>query len=209
MKEDVLNAFDSRAADYDEWFDRHPVIFQNELKALKKAIPGGGKGIEIGAGTGRFASAIGIPVGIEPSQSMANIAMTRGITVINAKAELLPFHSESFDYVVMVTTVCFLDDIPKAFREAYRIIKRKGRFIAAIIDKESKLGKQYEAEKETNPWYRDAHFHTVGEITGMLQASGFTSFEYWQTLFNNIEQKEEVLPGYGQGSFVVISAGKI
>ncbi|MBS4065496.1 MAG: class I SAM-dependent methyltransferase [Chitinophagaceae bacterium] len=200
--------FESQAQDYDSWFDNHPELFQNEYMALKKAIPDG-IGIELGVGTGRFADVLKIPVGVEPAHAMAQMAVARGITVINAKAEELPFHSLSFDYAIMITTDCFLDNISKAFSEAYRIIKKNGFFIVAMIDKDSELGKQYQGKKTTSIWYKDAHFHSVHEITDQLQQAGFTNFEYWQTLFTNTEELSEPLPGFGKGGFVVIRSQKI
>lgn len=208
MEDISTTVFESQAQEYDSWFDNHPELFQNECRALEKAIPGG-SGIEIGVGTGRFAEVLKILLGVEPSHAMAQMAIARGITVIKAKAEELPFHGLSFDYAVMITTVCFLDDMPKAFAEAHRIIKKDGCFIAAIIDKESELGKQYEAMKASSPWYKDAHFHTTSEITDLLEQAGFTSFEYWQTIFSNKEELTEPLPGFGKGSFIVIRAQKM
>lgn len=209
MKQATSIVFDANAADYDKWFDRHPAIFKNEYAALCKAMPAKGIGLEIGVGTGRFAELLNISMGVEPANTMAQIALSRGIMVINAKAENLPFHNQSFDHVVMITTVCFLDDIPKAFAEAHRVIKKNGFFIVAIIDKESEIGKQYEAKKGTSLWYKDAHFHTVNEITDLMQQAGFTCFEYWQTLFSSKEEITEPLPGFGKGSFVVIRSNKI
>ena len=104
--------FESMAQEYDSWFDRHTELFQSEVKAIKKLVPDGGMGIEIGIGTGRFARQLNILVGVEPARAMAQMAITRGLTVINARAEDLPFHGQSFDYAVMITTDCFLDDIP-------------------------------------------------------------------------------------------------
>lgn len=209
MKQPDSTIFDSNVADYDNWFDRHPSLFQNEYEAIRKAVPIKGTGLEIGAGTGRFAALLKIPVGVEPVQAMAQMAIARGVTVIRAKAEELPFHSLSFDYAVMITTVCFLDDIPKAFAEAQRIIKKDGYLIIALIDRDSGIGKQYEAKKATSIWYKDAHFHSIQEITDLLQQAGFTNFEYWQTLFTDKEELTEALPGFGKGSFVVIRSQKI
>lgn len=202
------SVFDSNAGGYDSWFDRHSYLFSNELDALKKVLPSASRGIEIGTGTGRFAVALGITTGVEPSAAMAKIAMARGITVIHANAEALPFHNQSFDFALMVTTDCFLRNISKSFEEAYRVTKDHGRIIIGLIDKNSELGKRYEAQKSCNPWYQDAQFHSVDEITGLLQQAGFTRFEYWQTLCTGKEEKEEPQPGYGKGSFVVISAQK-
>jgi hypothetical protein len=47
--------------------------------ALQQAIPIGRKGLEVGVGTGRFAQALNIPYGVEPSRAMANLARKRGI----------------------------------------------------------------------------------------------------------------------------------
>ncbi len=64
----------------------------------------------MGVGTGRFALPPGITVGVEPALAMTSIARKRGIEVYEARAEELPFDNESFDFVVMVTTICFLRD---------------------------------------------------------------------------------------------------
>ncbi|NJO25351.1 MAG: hypothetical protein HC867_05590 [Bacteroidia bacterium] len=63
--------------------------------------------------------------------------------------------------------------------------------------------------KTINPWYRDAHFHSVAEITDLMQEAGFTGFEYWQTLFTSKEELIDPLPGFGKGGFAVIRSQKI
>ncbi|MGB3345134.1 MAG: methyltransferase domain-containing protein [Aequorivita sp.] len=75
----------------------------------------------------------------EPSENMAQIAEQRGIQVWQAVAEYLPTESELFDCALLVTTVCFLIDIPKAFSEIRLILKPKGKIILAIIDKNSEF----------------------------------------------------------------------
>ncbi len=46
---------------------------------------------------------------------------------VRAIKEILPdFKDGSFDLVLMVTTLCFLDDVKKAFSEVYRILKPGG-----------------------------------------------------------------------------------
>src|SRR5579863_8743760 len=94
-------------------------------------------GVEIGVGTGRFAQPLHIKFGIEPSENMAQLAEKRGIKVYRTLAEDLPIGNETFDFALMVTTVCFLSDIPKAFGEVHRILKPGGEIILGIIDKNS------------------------------------------------------------------------
>lgn len=207
---DTSTAFDQNTVEYDNWFDKHSNLYQSELLAMKKSVPSEGKGVEIGVGSGRFAEPLQIKHGVEPSESMAALARQRGVKVINAVAEKLPIENHSYDFATMVTTICFLNDIPKAFSEVHRILKPGGSFIIGLIDRNSELGKKYEQQKSTNEFYRDAHFHSAGEITNLLSDSGFANFSYWQTLIlpgkNQIEQPQ---PGFGKGSFVVIKSIKI
>lgn len=201
------NVFDQKAKEYDQWFDEHPVLFQSELEALDKVVPYNKYGLEVGIGTGRFAKACAIDRGIDPSESMARIAEQRGTKTLIAKAENMPFPSNTFGFVVMVTVVCFLDDINKALQEIKRVLKPDGELIIGLIDKESPLGQQYQKKKEKNPFYKEAQFYSVDEITEILSEAGFGSFEYWQTLITASEEEpEEQQPGYGQGGFVVIKA---
>ena len=202
--------YDQFANEYDAWFEKHPNLYQSELLAMKQAIPQHQTGIEIGVGSGRFAEPLNIKYGVEPSENMAVLARQRGIKVFDAVAENLPIEDESYDCATMVTTVCFLDDIPKAFSEAHRILKPKGTFIVGLIDRNSDLGKKYEWQKSTNKFYRDAHFHSTEEITRLLADSGFGNFSYRQTVFHPEKNKvEQPLVGYGTGSFVVIKAWKV
>ena len=204
-----VNAFNRAAEDYDKWFDEHSKWYLSEVEALKLAVPKTGNGIEIGVGTGRFARELGITTGVEPAENMAAVATQRGIRVIPGFAEALPVSDMTFDYTVMITVDCFLQDISKAFEEACRITKPGGAIIIGMIDKSSPLGKKYQELKGNNPFYRSAHFHIVEEIRKQLETAGFHNFSFWQTLVNiNEELIEKPLEGYGNGGFVVIRAQK-
>lgn len=204
------NLFDQNTLEYDQWFDKHSFVYQSEILAIQQAIPKNKTGIEIGVGTGRFAEPLNIKFGVEPSENMARLAEQRGITVYRAYAENLPIDNASFDFVLMVTAICFLSDIPKAFSDVYRILKPQGEIILAIVDKNSDLGKKYEKEKSENKFYKDAHFHSTQEITELLKQADFQSFSYWQTLTKVSENKiEQPTQGFGKGSFVVIKATKV
>jgi ubiquinone/menaquinone biosynthesis C-methylase UbiE len=207
--ESNISIFDKNTLEYDNWFEKHSNIYQSEILALKEAIPLNKKGVEIGSGTGRFSFPFKINIGVDPSFNMSKLAEKKGMTVINAVAENLPFHEHSFNFALMATTVCFLSDIPKAFSEVRRILKPQGEIILAVIDKNSDLGKKYEIEKSENKFYKDAHFHSTQEITEHLKQAGFHNFSYWQTLAKtNVNEIEQPKRGFGEGSFVVIKAIK-
>ena len=209
MKENS-HVFNKNTLEYDQWFHKHSFVYQSEILAIRQAIPKNKTGIEIGAGTGRFAEPLNINFGVEPSENMARVAEQRGITVYRAYAENLPIDNATFDFALMVTTVCFLSDIPKAFSEVHRILKPQGEIILAIIDKNSALGKKYEREKSSNKFYQDAHFHSTEELTELLRQAGFRNFNYWQTLTKRSKNKiEKPIQGFGNGSFTVIKANKV
>lgn len=200
--------FDEQVNNYDAWFERHPDLYLAELEAVRSFIPASGSGVEIGVGTGRFAAPLGIPIGVEPAPRMAELARQRGIEVLEAFAEALPFADDSFDFAVMVTVVCFLEDVAKAFREVCRILKPNGTLVIGFIDRESELAQHYSQKKEQSRFYRDAIFYSVSELVVLLTKAGFSDFAYRQTLIPEETTNMTVKEGYGSGGFVVIRADK-
>jgi ubiquinone/menaquinone biosynthesis C-methylase UbiE len=205
----VTNIFNKYYKRYDEWYEKNKYAYLSELDAIRKVLPKKGKGLEIGVGTGRFASALGIKYGVEPSTNMARLARKRGVEVYLGYGGALPFIDESFDYVLMAITICFIKDPRQALDEARRVLKKDGKIIIGIVDKHSFLGKFY--LKKKNIFYEKATFFGVKGLTALLEKSGFKRFSYYQTLFalpNNIKTVEKPRKGFGEGGFVVISAKK-
>ncbi len=200
--------FQLEATDYDGWFDRHPVLYQSELAAIRSLLPPFKNGVEIGVGTGRVASALGIRHGLEPLDDYTEIARSRGIEVTKGVAEQMPYPDGSFDLALMVTVDCFLDDVPKAFAEVYRILSPGGSFVVAFLDKNGALVKKY--ERSGTPSYQNAHFHSPEEIVGWMSEAGFSSFRFAQTLFaDDPASLESPQPGVGEGNFIVVLGSKI
>ncbi len=203
--------FEKYTDQYENWFEKNRYVYQSEINAIRVILHDFKNGIEIGVGSGRFAKPLGIKFGIEPSYEMRKIAQSRGIEVLDSVAENIPFKDCSFDLALMVTTLCFLDDEKKAFVEIYRILKPGGYFINGFVDKNSKVGRIYQKNKQKSVFYREAIFFTTEEVVKTLKETGFKDFEFRQTVFStldNINQIENVKEGYGEGSFVVIRAQK-
>lgn len=201
--------FDNHLEEYEKWFVDNHFVFLSELNAIKEAIPSDKRGIEIGIGSGIFAKPLGIKTGIEPSKAMREKAKTRKINAVDAVAENLPYPKSSIDFALMVTTVCFLDDIYKSFYEVNRILSTNGYFIIGFVDKTSPLGKTYLEHKNESIFYKNATFYSTKELLGILKTTGFEIKNIYQTVFGNLDeinQIQEVIPDYGKGSFVVIKA---
>ncbi len=204
-----IESFEKHSKEYDEWFIKNQNIYLAELNAVKKLVPSSKFGIEIGVGSGRFALPLGIKVGVEPSKKMAKISRKRGIQIYEAVAEQLPFNDKTFDFVLMVTTICFVDDLVKSFQEAYRILKNDGFIIVGFVDKESELGKQYQLKKEESKFYGNATFYSVKETLTLLREANFTDVVIKQTVFPGQTDKIDLVENsYGIGSFVIIKAIK-
>lgn len=204
--------FDEHLAEYEQWFIDNYFVFQSELEAIQKVLPSIGKGVEIGVGSGIFASLLGIKNGIEPSFAMREKAIERGINAIDGVAEKLPYPDKSYDFALMVTTICFVDDVLQSFNEVHRILKQNGTFIIGFVDKNSPVGKIYLKNKNQSVFYKDAVFYSTEKVYNYLSETSFKIETTFQTVFGMLDTIRKVqIPqnGYGKGSFVVIKVIKL
>lgn len=202
--------YENNAQHYDEWFDLNPDIYQAEIAAIKQLLPEG-DGVEIGAGSGRFTQPLNIHTGVEPAQKMRDIAIKRGLNVIEGVAENLPLEDKTFDFAIFITSTCFLDSPQQAYQEAARVIKDQGSIVIAFLEKNSEMGKAYEAHKHEDPLFCDATFYSYDEIESMLKQAGFHQFQSVQTVLPVSENQKatDILNGHDQGTFVIVRAEKI
>lgn len=206
----ISGVFDKFYRKYDAWYDRHQFVFLSELEAIKKVLPQGKKGLEIGVGTGRFAAALGITAGIDPSRRMLEIARERGVNAKFGTGEDIPFPGGAFDYAAIIITLCFAENPGKVLEEAHRVLRKNGKIIVAIVDKESFLGKFYRKKKSV--FYKQARFLSAEEVSALLKEAGFAAFSYYQTLSvlpDQMRSVEQPQKGFGKGGFAVIAGKKI
>ncbi|WP_406655922.1 methyltransferase domain-containing protein [Methanolobus sp. ZRKC2] len=207
MKESPFNI---HAKKYDRWYEEHHAVYESELEAIREVLPEivPEKSLEIGVGTGRFASALDISYGLDPSEKMLEIAKKRGIELIRGVAEELPLKNSSVKLVLMVTSLCFTDK-ERTLREIRRVLIPGGELIVAFIERDSPLGEEYRKKAPRSSFFRNANFYTTTEIISNLKENGFQEYHIRQTLFkplSEIKVYEKPEEGFGKGSFVVIKA---
>jgi len=197
--------FDERANEYDRWFDDNRAVYEAELAAVRSVAPAPVRALEIGVGTGRFAAPLGVAFGVEPSAAMAIRARDRGVRVVRGTAERLPFPDAAFDLVLMITVLCFLDDMPRALAEARRVVAGGGALVVGLLDRETPPGRRYDAMSEADPFFRHARFLSSAELFAALSEAGFEPVEAVQTVFASpaTEDVAVVRPGTGEGLFAV------
>jgi SAM-dependent methyltransferase len=209
VKSAKITPFNAYHGRYEAWFRRHQAVYHTELLAVHARLPRHGLGIEIGVGSGRFAAPLGVKVGIDPSKTMLAYASTRGVSSIQGVAEALPFKNAVFDYGLIVTTICFVDDPKKMLNETHRVLKPGAPLIIGFVDRTSRIGQQYMAHQDESVFYRVARFYSALEVERLLDDTGFIDLAWGQTLskpLNEIQKIEPLCDGHGKGGFVVVKA---
>jgi len=203
--------FEEHVKTYEQWFERNKAVYGSELRAVGHFVDTDSRGLEVGVGTGRFAEPFNITEGVEPSSAMARIAEKRGVNVAIGTGESLPLSNEVFDFVLVVTTICFFEDALTALKECFRVIRKGGWIVVGFVDRNTPLGETYLRKQEENVFYRNASFYSADEVLSLLAEAGFSNFETVQTVFGRLEDitsEQDFRAGYGEGGFVVIQGNK-
>ena len=211
MNQEKIRIFDDNWQQYDRWFEKNQQLYQSELKALQRLMPSSALGLEIGVGTGRFAQPLAVKFGLDPSFEMLKLAKRRRIKVVQGEGELLPFKNGTFNFTLIVVTICFVSKPLRVLKEALRVLKKGGVLILAIIDRGSPWGDYYIAKAAQSKFYRAAHFFSSHQVISLLTTAGGEIKQIVQTLRqppSDIPQIEEPKPGFGQGGFVVFKTIK-
>lgn len=205
----IADPFETETEIYEAWFERFDAAYRSEIRALRALSVPTDRAISIGVGTGRFAAPLSVPYGVDPAPAMLERARERGIKVVRGVGEALPFSDGAAEMLLAVTTVCFFDDLDRAFEEAARVLEPGGALLLGYIDRESQIGQEYQKIKDENPFYRYATFYSSDELETALQQAGFADLETRQTLFSmpeDLDEPDPVREGTGEGSFVALRA---
>jgi len=205
----VSLSFDAIAEAYDHWYDtpKGQAIFKEEVECLQALLVCPiGQWLEVGVGAGRFAQALEIHEGLDPSPRMLEHAAARGIQTHEGCAEALPFPERRFEGILMALTLCFLRDPSQAFQECKRVLRENGRLLLGVVPANSPWGRAYiEKAKRGHPIYTHGIFRSAAEIVQLAQASGFALLDSSSALLWNPNEDAPASPRVETG--IVAEAG--
>jgi ubiquinone/menaquinone biosynthesis C-methylase UbiE len=90
------------------------------------------------------------------------------------EGEHLPYRERSFDSVLMMTVICFLDEPLVVFREACRVLAIGGKIIVGFIEKNGEIARQYRHEETKERFLRFAQFRSVDEVSRYFDEAEFS-----------------------------------
>jgi ubiquinone/menaquinone biosynthesis C-methylase UbiE len=162
--------------DYDAWYDtpRGRWIGETEFALLRRLldVKPGDSILDVGCGTGWFTRHLagqGPKVtGLDHDPEWLTFARAHGGPdehYVEGNALALPFPDASFDAVVSVAALCFVEDWPHALSEIVRVARR--RFVLGLLNRHSLLYLQ-KGRHGGSGAYHGAHWHTRGEVLRTL-----------------------------------------
>ena len=123
--------YDGFAAWYEEF---RPALSEEETAALERLLGRGqGRCLDLGCGTGVPTAVVAelgwSVVGVDVSTDLLEVARARGLEVLEAPADTLPFEDASFDAAVSLWTHTDIDDFPAAVAEITRVLRPEAPFV--------------------------------------------------------------------------------
>jgi len=211
---EMTNIFDTLTDKYDAWYDSEEgrPLYESELKCLRPMVESAPPPIlEIGVGTGRFAMHFPGATGIDPSLNSLRMAEKRGVKTVHGYGENLPFEDETFGCILIIVTLCFVENPLDVLREAKRVLKKNGSIIIGLVPKNSPWGIFYEEKKKAgHPFYSSARFYTLKDIEVLLHLTGLKISRIRSTLLQRPDERrriEEPVEGYvADAGFLCIEA---
>jgi ubiquinone/menaquinone biosynthesis C-methylase UbiE len=203
----IRSIFDILTDKYDAWYDSEEgrPLYESELKCLRPMVESAPLPIlEIGVGTGRFAMHFPGATGIDPSLASLKMAAERGVKTVHGYGENLPFDAGTFGCILIIVTLCFVENPLEVLREAKRVLRKDGSIIIGLVPKNSPWGIFYgEKKRAGHPFYSTANFYTLTDMEEMLQMAGLKIARIRSTLLqrpNEPRRVEEPLEGYVDGA---------
>ena len=178
--------FDAWPDQYDQWFEtpigRLVRAYENEL-IIELLEPRPGEIIlDAGCGTGLFTTdilargprVVGLDISLPMLRRAAKKTVGYPFSPVSGDMMTLPFADETFDKVVSVTALEFMEDAEGALRELFRVAKHRAYIIVATLNRLSPWAerRQDEAKEKPHSVFNRAIFRSPGEIRASAPVEG-------------------------------------
>jgi len=120
-----------------------------------------------GQGLGYLAKRAKLVLGGDYTENLVRVAKRyyqERVPLLRLDAHFLPFRDQSFDVVILYEAIYYLTEPETFFREAQRVLRKKGVLLIATVNKDW---------SEFNPSAFSNHYFSVPELSKLLQNKGF------------------------------------
>lgn len=161
----------------------HPEISRQDIRVLRRHLPDARRIVDIGCGQGGFLDLcrgeFEVAIGIDLSTEAVRMCLARGVSGIRSHALFLPLRTGSLDVVRAKEIIEHLPDPLSMVREAYRVLRPGGLFLAHVPSQYSALypvGNFYDDYTHVRPLSRSGARRLV-EDSGfeLLFIQGYTA----------------------------------
>jgi len=174
----MTEIFDDWPEKYDRWFET-PIgnlVKEYESRLIMEMLkPAPGERIlDAGCGTGMFtrdllaagAAVTGLDLSLPMLRRAGIKAADRPFLMVGGDLRRLPFAENSFDKVVSVTAIEFIEDAKGAVGELFRVTRPRGRIVVASLNRLSPWAvRRTENAGKGHTLFRHARFRSPDEMT--------------------------------------------
>jgi len=176
--------FDEWPEEYDRWFTTPigSLVRKYEAKLLLDLLrPGHGEIIlDAGCGTGVFtldflslgSRVIGLDISLPMLIKAWEKAKGYPFQIVLGDMLNLPFQERSFDRVVSVTALEFIEDAKGAIRELFRVTEKSGCIVVATLNSLSPWASRRKSKTKKHTLFDKAIFRSPNELLSLASMNG-------------------------------------
>ncbi len=216
MASEVFKFTGARSAHYDNYLG--PFLFEPYGKAMADRVPINGVNsvLELASGTGRVTRHLRerLPTNVKltatdlsPDMLEVAKAKTHDVEFLVADMQKLPFDDNKFDVVVCQFGVMFPPDKPKAFSEAFRVLKPGGKFLFSTWERTDRvpffklfyndLILPFFAGEDTNRFLVPFSMYDTTVLKNLLQSAKFGDAQVERVVLNGVsESAQDLVKGF-------------
>ena len=154
-------------------------VFRIELDYIERHLPRGGEVLSVGCGPAMIESALserGFRVtGLDVSREALDCAPD-SVRTVAARAEDMPFPESSFDAVIYVASLQFIENYRKAIQKTTRVLRPDGTLLVMLLNPESDFFK--EKLRDPNSYVRKIRHTGLREIEDVIAEEFSVQTEY-------------------------------